>query len=93
MTLIGALFGLLVATLCGLGFHLLFGGSIRRLVLFVSTAWISFFVGHFLGMLLKWEYWRLGSINFFASLLATVLGLTAALILAGPETSNNEPQA
>jgi len=63
---------------------------IGALVLFVCTAWVSFFAGHFLGMLLEWKYWRLGSINFFASLLSTVLGLTAAFILAGPENPHKE---
>ena len=92
MTMIGVLFGFIVASLCALGFHILLGGSFRRLVLYICTAWVSFFVGHFLGMVLKWDVWRLGSINFFASLLATVLGLIAARILAGPESPRKETQ-
>jgi flagellar motor component MotA len=80
-----AFISLLIATACGLLFHLLRGGGLSRLGLYVATSWISFFLGHFVAEWLDWRLWRWGALNLFAALLATLLGLIASSILAGPE--------
>ena len=85
MTLPSAFLGFLLATAAGLLFHLIRGGSLPRMALYVITAWISFFAGQLVSSLLGWQYWRLGSLNLFAALLATVLGLFASAILVGPD--------
>jgi hypothetical protein len=33
----------------------------------------------------NWHLWRYGTLNFFPAVLATVVGLIATTILAGPE--------
>ena len=85
MTTPGVYFGLLIATTCGLAFHIIRGGTLGRLVLYVLTAWVTFFVGQLVGEWLNWRLLRVGTLNLFPALLATFLGLGAAAILAGPE--------
>ena len=84
MTLPGALLGLVIASLAGLLYHLLRGGSLGRLLLFVISAWIAFFAGHWIGGLLNWTSWRLGTLNLFPALLSTMIILILADIMAGP---------
>lgn len=85
MTSQSAFLGLLIATLCGLLFHLIRGGGLSRLGLYVVTAWVAFFAGHFVGNWLRWTALRIGPLNLLPALLATVLGLLAATFLAGRE--------
>ena len=85
MTLPGVLLALLLATACGLAFHLVRGGSVARMALYVLTAWVCFFAGHALAQLLGWRFGRLGSLNLAVAGLATVLGLLAVSFLARPE--------
>jgi hypothetical protein len=49
MTTQSAFLGLLIATLCGLLYHLIRGGGLSRLGLYVVTAWVAFFTGHLVG--------------------------------------------
>ncbi|NIS81434.1 MAG: hypothetical protein GTO14_14805 [Anaerolineales bacterium] len=77
--------GTLIAMLCGFLFHLLRGGSPVRLLLFVATAWISFFTGQLVSTWLNWHVMRFGTLNLFPALLSTAIGLITASVLAGPE--------
>lgn len=85
MTVPGAYLGILIATTCGLVCYLLRGGGLPRLGLYVLTAWATFFLGHLVGEWLEWRLLRYGTLNLFPAVLATVLGLVAASVLAGPE--------
>ena len=85
MTMPGIYFSLLVASGLGLLFHLIRGGSLGRLILYLAAAWITFMAGHFVAEWLDWHLVRVGPINLFAALLAAVIGLFAASLLAGPE--------
>ncbi|MFQ5921517.1 MAG: hypothetical protein ACE5M4_01600 [Anaerolineales bacterium] len=87
MTVPGIYLSLLIASGLGLLFHLLRGGSLGRLLLYLAAAWITFMAGHFVAEWLDWHFIRVGSINLFAALLAAVIGLLAAAMLAGPERS------
>lgn len=83
---------LLIATSCGLVFHLIRGGGLARLGLYVLTSWVAFFVGHLVGVWLEWDFMRLGVLNLFPALLAIVLGLIIANLLAGPERKTTRHQ-
>lgn len=85
MTAPSAFLGLLIASAFGFLFHLVRGGRLVRLGLYLVTAWVGFFIGHFVGEWWDWRMLRLGSLNLFASTLGAALGLIAASILAGPE--------
>jgi len=87
MTLPSALLALLIATACGLAFHLVRGGSLYRMAQYVFAAWVCFFAGHGLAEAFAWRFGRLGSLNLLAALLATALGLIALSFLARPESS------
>lgn len=76
---------ILIATSCGLVFHLIRGGGLARLGLFVLTSWVAFFIGHLVGTWLKWDFMRIGTLNLFPALLATAIAVFIANFLAGPE--------
>lgn len=85
MTTQSLFLGWLIATACGLLYHLIRGGPLRRLLLYVLTAWVAFFVGHWIGNGLKWTTLRIGPLNLLPALLGTLLGLVVADILAGSQ--------
>jgi ABC-type sugar transport system permease subunit len=85
MSLVSVLLGFLISSICAFIFHLIKGGSVGRLVLFLFSAWVSFFTGQLVSNLLDWKLLRFGAINLFPALLATLIGLLAASFLAGPE--------
>ena len=43
-----ATFGFILATLYGAGFHFVVGGDVRRLALFLLSAWVGFGLGQLL---------------------------------------------
>lgn len=92
MTLPGALLAFLIASILALGYHLVRGGSFGRLVLYFISAWIAFFIGHWLGAILNWTYLRWGSLNMLPALLTTMLALVIADILAGPRKGSRKTQ-
>ena len=85
MTAAGLYFSLLVAVGLGLIFHFIRGGGIGRLILYLAAAWIAFIAGHLVAELLELHILRVGPINLFAAVLASVVGLLAASVLVGPE--------
>jgi hypothetical protein len=85
MSLPGLLLAFLLATAGGLAFHLIRGGSLVRMAVYVVTAWVTFFAGHSLAQAFGWTFGRLGSINLVAATVATLLSLLAVSVLARPE--------
>lgn len=84
VTLHGFFLGLTIAAACAFLFHILRGGSLKRLALYLVSAWIGFFSGHVLSELINWQLLRLGSINLFPALLGTILSLVLTAILVKP---------
>lgn len=78
--------GLIIATLCASIFHLLRGGRLRHLMLYLATAWISFFIGQLFSESIGWRLMRVGALNLFPALLATLLGLILAAVFLAPES-------
>jgi hypothetical protein len=72
------LFALLVALLYGSLYHLLRGGKIWRLALYIGLSMLGFAVGHLIGVWRGWVFSPLGSLNLgmstLGSLFALVLG-------------------
>lgn len=90
MNLPALFLGSILAVLCGLLFHVLRGGGLSRLLLYIVTAWVSFFVGQLVSNWLGWHIMRFGTLNLFPALLATTIGLITAGVLAGPETTTRQ---
>ena len=93
MSLPSVYLGFLIASVLGFGFHALRGGTLSRLVLYLVTAWIAFFLGHALASWMGWETGRLGTLNLLAGVIATLIGLVAAALLAGPREGTSRPSA
>jgi len=86
VTLHGFILGFTIASACAFLFHILRGGSLKRLAIYTVSAWIGFFSGHLLGELLHWHLLRLGSINLFPALLGTILSLVLTAVLVKPNS-------
>jgi uncharacterized membrane protein YccC len=83
--------GFLIASVIGFAFHALRGGTLGRLVLYIVTAWVAFFLGHALASLMGWDAGRLGGLNLLPAIVATVIGLLVASLLAGPSNRRTPP--
>jgi uncharacterized membrane protein YccC len=83
--------GFLVASLIGLVFHAVRGGSLARLLLYLITAWVAFFLGHTLAGWMGWDAGRVGGVNLLPAIVATIVGLLAATLLAGPGERRSPP--
>jgi hypothetical protein len=85
MTLPAIVYGFLIASAVGLAFHLVRGGTLGRLGMYLVSGWISFAVGQIVGEWIGLHLWRFGPLNLFAALVGTLLGLFTAAFLAGPQ--------
>lgn len=63
MSLPSILFGVLLSTLYGAGFHLWRGGGLGRLVLYLILGWIGFWAGQILASSFAWTFASLGSLH------------------------------
>jgi hypothetical protein len=63
MTLPTIILGIVLSTIYGTAFHFLRGGSLNRLFLFVVLSWLGFWIGHFVGGALGWNFAAAGQIN------------------------------
>jgi hypothetical protein len=57
------LLGVLISTLIGALYHLIRGGSWRRMLLFLVLAWAGFWLGDTLGWYLGWNFAAMGILN------------------------------
>jgi hypothetical protein len=87
MTIPSLFLGWLMASACGLLFHVVRGGRLSHLLLYLIASWIAFFLGNTVGNWLDWQIARFGTLNLFPAFLATLIGLITASILIGPEKS------
>ncbi len=76
------IFGFLLATAAGLIYHLIRGGPLSRMALYLASAWVGFAAGHVVGGWLGLSLLRLGALNLFPAALATLLALLLADLLA-----------
>ena len=81
----GLVLGFLLATAYGAGFHLLLGGTARRIIIYIVTAWAGFLIGHFIGDLAGIEYLRLGALHLFTASIGAWIALLAIWWLTGSQ--------
>lgn len=77
------LFGFVLATLFGSVFHLLVGGDVRRLALFLLASWIGFALGHITGDLIGVDLFDIGPLNMLNATMGAGLAMVIAMILTG----------
>jgi len=85
----GLVLGFLLASIYGGVFHVIFGGPIRRIILYLAAAWVGFFIGQFIGDFLNFEWLKLGKIHLLSASLGAWLVLFAAWWLLGQEPPRN----
>ncbi len=85
----GVILGLLLATVYGAVFHLIFGGPIKRIALYVFVAWFGFFLGQFVGDFLNIEFLKIGKIHLVSASLGAWILLFISSWLFGQETARN----
>jgi hypothetical protein len=73
--------GFLLATLYGALFHVLFGGDLRRLALFLLVGWLGFALGQVFGTVGGFKLLSIGQIHTFSATLGAWLALLAAHFL------------
>lgn len=75
MTIPSLIFAFLIASLYGALYHLVRGGGLGRLLLFLIFGWAGFAVGHLLGVWQGWMLIPIGELNFGLSTLGSLLFL------------------
>ena len=75
MTIPSLIFALLIASLYGALYHLIRGGGLGRLLLFLIFGWTGFAAGHFLGIWRGWLLLPVGELNLGLSTLGSLIFL------------------
>lgn len=74
-------FGIVLATMYGLGCHVLLGGSVRRMVLFVISSWVGFLLGQYIGDIIGIELFRLGVLHLLPASVCSFIFLAFTRII------------
>ncbi|HEX2979516.1 MAG TPA: hypothetical protein VHO48_04570 [Anaerolineaceae bacterium] len=73
MTLPSILLGLIISALLGALFHLIMGGNLGRLILYILVAVVGFWVGHFIAGWLDWTFLSVGDLHVGLGVIFTLL--------------------
>ena len=80
-------FAFVIATIYGLGFHVIMGGNARRMVLFVVISWLGFLLGQYVGDYLEITFLKIGVVHLLpASATAVAMLVFAHVLTAEPST-------
>jgi hypothetical protein len=74
--------GFILATLYGATFHVLVGGRVRQLALYLMASWLGFSLGHIFGIIFSVNILNIGPLRTGAATLGACLALIAARLLA-----------
>lgn len=73
MTIPSLIFAFLIASLYGVLYHLIRGGGLGRLLLFLIFGWAGFALGHLVGIWQGWVLIPLGELNMGLSTLGSLV--------------------
>lgn len=73
MTTQGILLGFVIATLLGALLHLITGGSLLRLGIYILLSWIGFWVGHIAAYLMQWTFLKVGVLQLGGALIGEII--------------------
>lgn len=86
------IFGFIVATLFGAGFHMIVGGDARRLALFLLAGWIGFGLGHLVGVIFSINVFNIGTLHIVTAAFCAVMALVFAHVLTTDKNRNRSIQ-
>jgi len=75
MTIPSLIFAFLIASLLGFLYHLIRGGGLGRILLFLIFGWLGFAVGHLVGIWQGWVLMPVGELNLGMSILGSLIFL------------------
>jgi hypothetical protein len=81
------LLGILISTLYGTGFHLLRGGNLGKLILYMILGWAGFWIGQALATSMAWEFLSLGPLHLGLATLMSFIFLSLGYWLGKIERS------
>jgi uncharacterized membrane protein YeaQ/YmgE (transglycosylase-associated protein family) len=77
----------------GASFHFIVGGDIRRLALFLLSAWVGFALGHVLGGLFGIDLFNIGPLHIVSAVMGALVALVVAnVISAEPPAGSRKRQ-
>jgi len=82
MTFPAIVLGVVVSSLIGVGFHLVLGGNLGRLILYLVFSGVGFWSGHILGDVLGWTFFSVGPLRLGTAILGCLLVLGAGYWLS-----------
>lgn len=79
------LLGIVISTLYGTGFHLLRGGNLGKLILYLILGWAGFWLGQALANSLDWQFLSIGPLHLGMATLLSFIFLSLGYWLAKSE--------
>lgn len=90
MTFPAFVFGSFIAFLLGSLFHLILGGDFKKLILFLITSWVGFWIGDFSGKQLGMWFIKIGLINLGFAIIGSTVFLAIVYWLGMDTTETNK---
>jgi uncharacterized membrane protein YeaQ/YmgE (transglycosylase-associated protein family) len=82
MTLPTFLLGVVISSLYGAVYHLVRGGSGKRLLAYLVAGWVGFWIGHLVGQVFGITFFSVGALRLGAATIFALLALFLANWLA-----------
>lgn len=90
MTLPAIILGIVIASLAGSVFHLWRGGGIGRLITYLALCQLGFWLGHWAGKQLGWNFWSVGPLHLGTAILGCLIVLGIGYWLSLVQNPGNE---
>ena len=90
MTIPAVLFGIVISSLYGALFHLVRGGSGKRLFAYMIAGWVGFWIGHLVGQVFGITFFSVGPLRLG---IATIFSLVAMFLTNWLSIENINPKA
>jgi hypothetical protein len=91
MTIPTIIFGGVIATLYGAIFHIIRGGGLGKLIVYIILSWIGFWAGQFIAERQGWGFIEIGSLHLgIASIASILLMIIGYWILLGRTQNDSQ---
>jgi len=87
LTIPALVFGTIISGILSGGFHIWRGGDWKLLILYLAFGWFGFWIAHFLGQVIGWDFLNVGPVYLGVALVGNALGLLFASWLSKGESA------